>query len=142
MHRKYSDDKKQKIIDRYQNGESVISLVNDTGIPRSSIYAWIKQEAKAHNASKKVSVRNFRLLENKVARLEGMIEILQNVSCRVNDPLDIKLYALEELYGQYSVHILCEALKVPRGTFYNHILRNKRDNTWYAKRREEHRLKI
>ena len=38
--------------------------------------------------------------------------------------------------------MLCEALKVSRGTFYNHILRNKRDNTWYAKRREEYRLKI
>ena len=142
MNCNYSDAEKQKIVDRYQNGESVISLVNDTGIPRSSIYAWIKQKADTKNASKKVSVKNFRLLENKVARLEGMIEILQNVSCQVNDPLDIKLYALEKLYGQYSVHMLCEALKVPRGTFYNHILRNKRDNTWYAKRREEHRLKI
>lgn len=40
------------------------------------------------------------------------------------------------------MHILCEALKVSRGTFYNYIFRNKRDNTWYAKRREEYRLKI
>ena len=49
---------------------------------------------------------------------------------------------MEELYGQYSVHMICDALKVPRGTFYNHIFRNKRDNTWYAKRREEFRIKI
>lgn len=142
MNCKYSDAEKQKIVDRYQNGESIISLVNDTGIPRSTIYTWIKQEADTKNASKKMSVGNFRLLENKVARLEGIIEILQNVGCRADDPLEIKLYALEELYGQYSVHMLCEALKVSRGTFYNHMLRNKRDNTWYAKRREEHRLKI
>lgn len=32
--------------------------------------------------------------------------------------------------------------KVPRGTFYNHIFRNKRDNTWYSKRREEFRIRI
>lgn len=89
-----------------------------------------------------MSVKSFCLLENKVARLEGIIEILQNVNCRANDPLDVKLYALEELYGQYSVHMLCEALKVSRGTFYNHILRNKKDNTWYTKRKEEFRLKI
>ena len=38
--------------------------------------------------------------------------------------------------------MLCDALKVPRGTFYNHILRNKKNNTWYAKRREEFRAKI
>ena len=38
--------------------------------------------------------------------------------------------------------MLCEAMDVSRGTFYNHIFRNKRDNTWYAKRREELRLQI
>ncbi len=54
----------------------------------------------------------------------------------------MKLYCLEELYGKYSVHMLCDALKVPRGTFYNYILRNKRDNTRYAKRREENRAII
>ncbi len=32
--------------------------------------------------------------------------------------------------------------KVPRGTYYNFILRNKRDNTWYSKRQEELRIKI
>ena len=46
------------------------------------------------------------------------------------------------LYGQYSVHMICEALNVSPGTFYNHILRNKRDNTYHSKRREELRLKI
>lgn len=46
---------------------------------------------------------------------------------------------MHSLYGQYSVHMLCEALDVPRGTFYNYILRNKRTHTWYAKRREKFR---
>ena len=47
------------------------------------------------------------------------------------------MFALESLHGQYSVHMLCEALEVPRGTFYNHILRNKRDHAWYIERRKE-----
>ena len=38
--------------------------------------------------------------------------------------------------------MLFDALKVSRGTFYNHILRNKKSNTWYAKRREEFCAKI
>lgn len=53
-----------------------------------------------------------------------------------------KLYALEELYGQHSVHILCEALDVSRGMFNNHILRNKKQNTVYVQRKEELREKI
>lgn len=41
-----------------------------------------------------------------------------------------------------NVHTLCEALNVARGTYYNHILRNKRDNVWYRKREEEYRILI
>lgn len=36
---------------------------------------------------------------------------------------------LEPLYGQFSVHILCDAPGSFAGAFYNHILRNKRDIT-------------
>ncbi len=43
---------------------------------------------------------------------------------------------LTKLYGQYSVHALCEALCVSRGTFYNHIFRRE-DVTAYDKRRAE-----
>lgn len=38
--------------------------------------------------------------------------------------------------------MLCDALKVSRGTFYNHMLRNKKDHTWYAQRREMLRIRI
>lgn len=49
---------------------------------------------------------------------------------------------LELLYGQYDVRTLCEALEVLRGTFYNHILRSKRGDAWFEKRREEYRTLI
>ena len=141
MNQKYSNDEKQTVLNLFQSGEPVSSIVSVTNIPRSTIYAWLKQVQNGQS-KKEVSVKNFRLLENKIKHLESVIEILQTISCKVEDPLQIKLHAMEELYGQYSVHMLCEALGVPRGTFYNHIFRNKRDNTWYAKRREEYRLKI
>ena len=46
------------------------------------------------------------------------------------------------LPSSFNVHVICDAFDIPRGTFYNHVLRNKKDNTWYAKRREELRLRI
>ncbi len=141
MNNKYTESQKQSVIELFASGKTVSTIVASTGIPRSTIYSWIKASREKKN-KKELSLRNFHYLENKVKRLEGIIEILQKVNCRATDSLDIKLNALEELYGQYNVHMLCEALKVPRGTFYNHILRNKRDNTWYAKRREENRATI
>ena len=142
MNKKYENEVKQTVIGRYNNDEAVSSLVEELDIPRSTIYLWIKHTAESSSNKKEVSVKNFRALENKVVRLEGIIEILKRVDCTVNDPLEVKLPELEALYGQYSVHMLCDALEVPRGTFYNYMFRNKRGNTWYSERREELRLRI
>lgn len=70
------------------------------------------------------------------------MEILKSATCTPKSPLKQRLYAAEQLYGKYNAHVICDTFDIPRGTFYNHVLRNKRDNTWYAKRREELRLYI
>lgn len=75
-------------------------------------------------------------MKQKLQKLEQKLEILQKVNCTASAPLQEKLQELAKLYGQYSVHALCEALCVSRGTFYNHIFRRK-DVTAYDKRREE-----
>lgn len=145
MKQKYSDEEKQKIIDRYIFGkESSASILADTGIPKSTFYNWLKvyREEQINSKRKPINIRNFHLLENKVVRLEGIIEILKTADCTSQTSLKQRLYAAEQLHGKYSVHMICEALDIPRGTFYNHILRNKKDNTWYAKRREELRIRI
>lgn len=54
--------------------------------------------------------------------------ILKTVNSIVHAPLKEKLYELELLYEQYDVRTLCEALDVSRGTFCDHVLRNKRGN--------------
>ncbi len=136
---KHSDTTKQEAINLYRSGISSSEIAISLSILRSTVHKWVKEQ---NNVSPNPTKTNLRQLENKVKRLEGIIEILQGVNCTVSSPLNEKLDALEQLYGKYSVHILCDALKVPRGTFYNYILRNKRDNTWYLKRQEELRIKI
>ena len=64
MNQKYNNTEKLVMINRYTNGESVASIVSDTGIPRSTLYAWIKQyhETQA-NGKSELTLKNFRLLE-------------------------------------------------------------------------------
>lgn len=144
MRRKYSDEEKQKIIERYISGEASANILADTGIPKSTFYSWLKtyREEQENNKRQTVNIRDFHLLENKVARLEGIIEILQLVTCTAKSPLRERLYAAEQLLNKYNVHMICDALQIPRGAFYNHIFCNKRDNTWYSKRNEEFRVRI
>ena len=87
-------------------------------------------------------MKEYDALLRRVAKLENMVAVLQTVNCTVHASLKEKLHELELLYDQYDVHTLCEALDVSRGTFYNHILRNKRGNAWFEKRREEYRVLI
>ena len=136
-----SIETKTSIINRFNNGESVSELTEATGVARSTIYGWIKA-AQSDSENEPVNKKTVNNLESKVIRLSTLIEILQKVFDVENIPTQIRLEELERLYGEYNVHNLCDALMVPRGTFYNHIKRNKRDNAWYAKRRESLREEI
>ena len=140
----YPEEVKQQVIKRLLSGEPSASIFADTGIPKSTFYNWVRtyQEKQKDSRQKIVNVRNFHLLENKIARLEGIIEILKSADCTVTAPLRQRLCAAEQFYGKYSIHMICDAFNISRGTFYNHILRNKKDNTWYAKRKAELRIRI
>lgn len=136
---RHSDVTKQEAINLYKSGTPAAEIATSLSISGSTVYKWVKEQ---NNVPHDLTKSSLRRLENKVKRLEGIIEILQGVNCTVSSPLNEKLDALERLYGKYSVHMLCYPLKVLRGTFYNFILRNKRDNTWYSKRQEDLRIKI
>ncbi len=144
MKKTYTKEQKQSIINRFISGEPAARILSDAGIPKSTFYGWLRAYNEEQSAAKRktVNIRNYSLLESKVARLEDIIKILKSAPCTPKAPLRQRLYAAEQLYGKYSVHMICDAFDIPRGTFYNHVLRNKKDNTWYAKRREELRSRI
>lgn len=101
-------------------------ILQGTGVARSTIYRWIKA-AQSDSENKPVNRKTVNDLESKIICLSTLIEILQKIFDVENIPTRIRLEELEKLYGDYNVHNLCDALMVPRGTFYNHIKRNKRN---------------
>lgn len=132
-----STEEKQSLVARHHAGETVAELCADAGVARSTFYTWIKPyTTTTTDSGYAVSHQGFIKLKQKNQKLEQKVEILQKVGCIVCAPLQEKLKELAKLYGQYSVHALCEALCVSRGTFYNHIFRRK-EVTIYDKRRTE-----
>ncbi|MCL2001801.1 IS3 family transposase [Candidatus Saccharibacteria bacterium] len=136
MYKKISEDSKQRLARRYQAGESAAKICRESSIPRSTLYYWAKiyrmQVAKTGGTATPKELDSAR---RRLKKYEDMICVLKSVDCTATAPMSYRLKALEPLYGQYNIHILCEALDVSRGTFYNHIRRNKRDKTWYNQRR-------
>ena len=77
--------------------------------------------------------------------MEHYIEIIHQSGYLSSVPLQRKLATLEELYNRtdnlYSVHELCDALGVARGTFYNHIFR-RADRSKYEEEQAQLMLKV
>jgi len=46
------------------------------------------------------------------------------------------------LKKDYDTHTICDALLLSRGTFYNHVFRNKKENAWFLLRDAELKDKI
>ena len=73
--RNYSESEKFAAVERFLvGGESVATIAADTGISRSTLYAWIKS-AQIQPGMLEFTRKNFRMLEAKVKRLEGIVEI-------------------------------------------------------------------
>lgn len=135
----YTNQEKAVIVAQYQQGTSVQELSEKYGVCERTIYRWAKKHNDIVSEEKRtLTAKEYDMLLHRVEKLENIVAILKAVNCTVHAPLKEKLHELELLYGQYDVHTLCESLDVSRGTFYNHILRNKRGNAWFEKRREEY----
>ena len=137
--RKYTFEEKQSIIARYAiNNEKVSSILADTGIPKSTFYGWLEEDRKASACNiSYFSATNFHKLRNHALHMERVISVLKEANCSPNAPLREKLSEMERLYSKYSVHVLCDAMNVSRGTLYNHMRRRKGDNAWFVRMREE-----
>lgn len=141
----YTDEEKMIIVNQLDEGDSIKAICNEYGVSRSTLYRWTHDGGELISDLENVqahSTRDWNMLQRRMEKLENIIVILKTVNCTIHAPLKEKLSELELLYGQYDVHTLCEALEVSRGTFYNHILRNKRGDAWFEKRREEYRTLI
>ncbi len=126
-----------KCCANHRAGVPVTSIVKQSGIPRSTIYYWLKKYSKVADLKDIKPQKELDNVRRKYEKVQQICEVLQLVNCTCQSPLKTRLYELEKLYGKFSTRVLCEALEVDRGTFYNHILRNKKTNTTYAKHRQE-----
>lgn len=127
MPKEYSTKFKTEVIKRYQNDESILALSQELCIAQSTIYHWRKEYYSIKTANRTYTPKEFDALSRRLEKLEHEMEIIKQSGYIADVPLQKKLSVLESIYRQadntYSVHELCEALDIARGTFYNYIFR-------------------
>lgn len=134
----YPTELKVKTICRYEKGESIKALSQELHISQSTLYQWRKEYCSIKTPTRTYTPTEFDAISRRLQKLEHHMEIIRQTWYLSNIPLQKKLTSLEELYNRagnpFSIHELCDALDVARGTFYNHIFR-KADRSKYQ---EEH----
>ena len=131
---KHQEEVKAIVVNRYLNGEQISKISHDMDISRTTVYTWIKQHNTSFNKGKAPNFRYLHDLEQKCERQQKMIEILKRSPYSPCAPLSKRYEVIRALSSEYNVNTLCEALDVAKGSYYNHLLRNKNGNTKAAKK--------
>lgn len=137
MKRSYTQKQRDEIINCYLSGENVTSIHRRTNIARSTIYAWIEKHNSANKSGKPLDKGDYNKLKMHCEKLENIIKILKTCGCPVDAPLCRRYEVIKELSPSYSITTLCDALNIAKGSYYNHILRNKNEDTLAARRIKE-----
>lgn len=132
MKRIYTEGQKNEILQRYWSGESVTSISADTGVAKSTLYKWIKSTSKKPKA---LNMSDYRILKQRCETQEKMVEILQLSPCTVSAPLHDRYEVIKDLSDIYSITLLCKALMVAKGSYFNHL--KAKEDTVYALKKKE-----
>lgn len=135
LKRIYSNETKTEIVKKYLSGVTATELINEYGVARSTIYKWIKESSDCQKQEHKINMRDYFELKRHCQQQEKIIEILQNAPCTVSSSLQVRYDYIQSCSDKYSVNILCKAMKVAKGSYYNHIFRNKNENSIYEEKK-------
>ncbi len=139
MRKIYTAEQKTELVERYFAGTTITEISKETGVSRSTLMIWIKDYESKNKRTKAVNMRDFFDVKQKSEQQEKVIEILKASPCTVDAPLSERYDAVDQMLEKfnYSVTLTCKALNVDKGSYYNHKLRNKNENTQGAQRRKE-----
>ena len=137
MNKYYSTATKIKIIQQYSQGVSISELSKNSGASRSTIYQWIDKNKQTVCKNQNLNLRDYHDLVIKCERQQKIIEILKSSPCTVSAPLRERYEVIKTFKATYSETLLCDALNVSKGSYYNHIFRNKNEANQYAQKEEE-----
>lgn len=140
MPKQYPLEFRQQVVLAIRNGLTIIEASQRYRIAQSTLYRWKKDTILTAN----ISTADYTTLQRKSQRFDHILQIIRLSTIIDEVPLQRRLMILVQLheqFNQYSIHELCEALNVSRGTFYNHIFR-KADRTKYFEEQQALKLQV
>lgn len=108
----YPTEFKIEVVKYYKCHHTVAETLTRYGIAESTLFRW-KHEYESRRflrLGKSGEADKRAPLQSHVTKMEQIVEVLSICNCGVNASNDEKMEAIKSLEGQYSIHVLCEAL--------------------------------
>ena len=129
----------EKVLKLYYNGSSPTWICEEYNIPESTFFYWLSKYPNGLHKSEnyKDRLRNWPKMVSHTKKLEAENAFLKRTLVK-NLSRKERMTIIDAEYGKESLHVQCEALDLPRGTYLNHRDRNKNNNAWFKKREAEY----
>lgn len=117
---KYATEFKKQVVEFYLDHHTVKETVSEFNIPESTLFVW-KHQYQTHMFEKPCSTKSSSLkhMQRRLDRMKAILEAQSILNCSPNASHAEKVKAVDSLKGRYSVRILCDALNLPTGSYYN-----------------------
>ena len=116
----YPDNFIIEVVKHYKMHHNIDATLEKYGIARSTLFKWKKryEENYFFRISKQPTDAGHKAKAH-LDKLNKIVEASKELRCGVTASITEKVAEIKRLESKYSVHVLCEALQIPRGTYYN-----------------------
>lgn len=119
MPKRYSEEFKKQVTTMCVLGTPLVAISEKYNISLNILYRWRKEYQRV---GEQTTTKDYQTLYRQYERQNHILQIiwLSNIINDVPRRKRLEILArLHEQFEQYSIHELCEALNISRGTFYH-----------------------
>ena len=125
----YPDNFKIEVVKHYKMHRNIGATLEKYGIARSTLFKWKKKyEENYFFRVSKTPTDTGHKAKAHLDKLNKIVAASKELRCGVTASITEKVAEINRLEGKYSIHVLCEALQLPRGTYYNRKKRGEKPN--------------
>lgn len=133
---KYTNEFKLEVISYYLDNHTVKETLSRYSISESTLFAWKrKYDANCLGVINTTKYRTINRMESHIEKMQRILDAQKLLQCTSASSTAEKVKAIDALSEQFPIRVLCEAVGIPRGTYYNRK-RSENKKTLYEKNDE------
>ncbi len=117
---KYTTAFKIEVVEFYLDHHTVKDTLQKYLISETSLFIWKDQyQRRMFEKPRSTKSDSIKHMQRRIDRMKAVLEAQSILKCSPNATTAEKVNAVDRLKDNYSVKILCDAVNLPYGTYYN-----------------------